>query len=169
MVPLVAMQFDAGVDWTLSDFVFAGFLLFSTGFAYELVGSRVRSGTYRAAAGLALLSALLLVWVNGAVGIIGSENNPANAMFLGVLAIGFLGAIAARLRPRGMATTLFAMAGVTALIGLVALSLGLGAAESRPVEILGAAGMFVTLFAGSGLLFRNAAMDEAGGRVGQPA
>jgi hypothetical protein len=37
--------------------------------------------------GLAVGTALFLVWSNLAVGLIGSENNPANMMYLGVLAV----------------------------------------------------------------------------------
>jgi hypothetical protein len=35
-----------------------------------------------------LARGLLLVWVTGAVGIIGSEDNPANSLYIGVLGVG---------------------------------------------------------------------------------
>ena len=44
---------------------------------------------------------LLLIWMNLAVVLIGSENNPANLLYLGVLCIAILGAFIARLQPRG--------------------------------------------------------------------
>ncbi len=50
---------------------------------------------YRFAVGVALAAAFLLVWMNLAVGLIGSEDNPANLMYFGVLAVGFIGAIIA--------------------------------------------------------------------------
>jgi thiazole synthase ThiGH ThiG subunit len=59
---------------------------------------------------LALVAAMLLVWVNLAVGIIGSEDNPANIMYLGVHAVLILGALLALFRPQGMARALFATA-----------------------------------------------------------
>lgn len=74
-----------------------------------------------------------------------------------VLAVGFIGAILARLRPRGMTRVLFAMAGATALIAVVALIFELGRPASGPVEIVGVNGLFITLFVGSALLFREAA------------
>ena len=52
----------------------------------------------------------MLVWINLAVGIIGSEDNPANLMYGGVLAVGVAGAVAARFRPGGMARALAATA-----------------------------------------------------------
>jgi hypothetical protein len=51
---------------------------------------------YRAAVGVAIAAAFILVWMNLAVGIIGSEDNPANLMYGGVLAIGIIGAVIAR-------------------------------------------------------------------------
>ena len=102
LVPAVAMQMTDEVVWTISDFVFAGSALFGTGLAYELVARR-SSGVYRAAMSLALGSALLLVWINGSVGLIGSEDNDINALYYGVLAVGLLGAAVARLKPPGMA------------------------------------------------------------------
>jgi len=34
----------------------------------------------------------IIVWINGAVGITGSENNPANLLYGGVLVVGIIGA-----------------------------------------------------------------------------
>jgi hypothetical protein len=48
--------------------------------------------------------------MNLAVGVIGTEDDPANLMYVGVLAVGIIGAIIARFRPHGMARTLFATA-----------------------------------------------------------
>lgn len=110
LVPLVAMQFNDEMVWTLSDFVFAGALLFGAGLTYELVANRSGNIAYRVAVGLAVATALILAWLNLAVGIIGSEDNPANVMYVGVLVVGAVGAIIARFRPQGMARALFATA-----------------------------------------------------------
>jgi len=114
---------------------------------------------YRAAVGVALAAVLLLFWVNGAVGIIGNENNPANLMYGGVLAVGIIGAIIARLQPHGMARTLFTMALAQALVPVITLiiwpQVSWGAAGVLGVFILNA--FFVMLFVVSGLLFRHVA------------
>jgi hypothetical protein len=102
-------------------------------------------------------SALVLVWLNLAVGIIGSENNPANLMYGGVLAVGVIGAVFARFRPRGMARVLLAMALAQALVAAIALIGRLGSPGSGPLEILTLNGLFVALFAGSAYLFRRSA------------
>lgn len=52
-----------------------------------------------------------MVWLNAAAGLIGIEDDdPANLLHVGVLAIGFIGAIIARLQPRGLARALFTTA-----------------------------------------------------------
>jgi hypothetical protein len=122
LLPLVAMQFDSGVNWTLSDFVFAGVLIGSVGLAFELAVRMTRSVPYRAGAGLALAAAFLIVWANGAVGMIGSEDNPFNLLFAGVILLALAGAIAARFRSAGMALAMTAAAiahGAVAIAGMV--------------------------------------------------
>ena len=72
LIPLVAMRFTTEVNWTLSDFVVAGILLFGTGLLCELVLRTVTKTEYRFALCAALLTALVLVWIEIAVGIFGS-------------------------------------------------------------------------------------------------
>jgi hypothetical protein len=89
--------------WSLADFVVAGALIFGTGLTYALVARKAGNMAYRAAVGVALAAALLLVWINLAVGVIGTEDELANLMYVGVLFVGIVGAIVARFRPDGMA------------------------------------------------------------------
>jgi len=149
LVPLVAMQFSDHVVWERGDFIVAFVLLAGTGLVFEFAASRVRDSAYQTAVGIALGAALLLVWVNLAVGMIGNENNPANMMYLGVLAVGFLGAVIARFRPRGMAHALFATAVAQALVGMIALVGRMGGAP-----VLDA--VFIAAWTGSAMLFRRA-------------
>jgi phosphotransferase system glucose/maltose/N-acetylglucosamine-specific IIC component len=98
------------VNWDIFDFAVFGAMLLGVGVVYALAKRRASNTTYRFAIGVALAAAFLLVWVNGAVGIIGNENNDANMMFFGVLLVGVVGAIIARLRPKGMARAMYATA-----------------------------------------------------------
>jgi hypothetical protein len=119
---------------------------------------------YRFAVGLALTAAFLIVWLNAAAGLIGIEDDdPANLLYVGVLAIGFIGAIIARLQPRGLARALFATALAQALVGTIALKLP-NTASSVQIVILH--GVFVALFAGAALLFRYAARKGFPQRAG---
>ncbi|MEP0873128.1 hypothetical protein NDA01_25535 [Trichocoleus desertorum AS-A10] len=159
LMPLIAMLFTNQVVWDLTDFIVAGTLIFGTGLAYELVARKGGTMAYRVAVGIALAAAFLLVWMNLAVGIIGSEDNPINLMYFGVVAIGILGATIARLRPRGMARTLFATALAQALVPAIALIIKKPQVTSveASMGVLGVLGLnafFVMMFIGSALLFR---------------
>lgn len=157
LVPLVAMQFTKAVNWTGLDFAVAGCLLFASGVAYVLIAQSASHIAGRAAACIAVAAALMLIWVNLAVGIIGSEDNPANLMYAGVVGIEIVGALIARLRPRGMSVALLAAALAQALVAVVALAGGLGAGEPPGrLGILVLNGFFIALFAVSAWLFRQA-------------
>lgn len=122
LLPLVAMRFTSEVNWTVSDFLFALLLIGSVGLAYELAVRVTSNIAYRAGIGAALAGAFLLIWVNGAVGMIGSEANPYNLLFGGVILIALAGAIVARFQARGMVWAMGAAAVAQAVIGLVGLA-----------------------------------------------
>jgi hypothetical protein len=161
-VPLVAMRFTEEVNWDLFDFVLMGAVLFGVGLAYELVARRSKKTVYRVAFGVGLVAAFLLFWVNGAVGIIGNEGQPANLMYGAVFAVGLLGSIMARFEPLGMARTLFAAAIVQMLVPVIALivwpQISRGAAGVFGVFALNT--FFAVLFLASALLFRNAMREH---------
>lgn len=158
LVPFVAMQVTDEVQWSPLDFAFMGAILFGTGVAYQRIARHARSATYRLAVGIALAGAFFLVWTNAAVGIIGEPGGP-NLMYVVVLLIGLLGAIAARLRAPAMAWPLFAMAAAQMAVPIVALAI---APHEVIMEPPGAIGVFVlnacfaAMFVASGLLFRRA-------------
>ena len=151
LTPLLAMQFTDEVDWGVADFAFAGILILATGGAYELTARTTGNRSYRAAAAIALATAFILIWVNLAVGIIGSEDNPANLMYGAVLGVGIIGAALARLRPHGMAGAMAATAIAQALVAVIAQIAG------TPVWTL--TGCFVALWLLSAWLFRKSARE----------
>lgn len=166
-VPLVAMQLTAEVSWSPFDFAFMGALVFGIGFTFELALTKTNDAAYRVAAGLALTAAFLLVWAGAGVGIIGADGDPANLMYGAVLAVGIIGAAAARFRPRGMVRTMVAAALAQAAVAAIAIFAGLGRPYSGVVELVVANGFFVALFLGSASLFEKAARrrDTAGARA----
>ena len=156
------MQFTDEVNWDVVDFAFFGAMLVGAGVTYELAARKTGDTAYRAAVGVALAAAFILVWVNRAVGIIGTESDDANLMYGGVLAVGIIGAIIARLQSHGMARALFATALAQALVAVIALTAGLGSTGPIwPLDILALTGFFIALFVGSALLFRKAARGRA--------
>ena len=122
LLPLAAMQFTSEVDWTAADFVVAAVLLGSVGLAFELIVRKSRSLAYRLGAATAVIAAFLTVWVNGAVGMIGAEDNSYNLLFGGVLVLALAGAVLARFEPRGMVRVMLAAAVAQALAGAGGLS-----------------------------------------------
>ena len=156
LLALVAKQFIGEVSW-VDNLAQTGALLIGVGIAVELASRKTGEAAYRAAVGLALGSALLLGWVNAAVGIIGSEDNEANLMYGGVLVVGAIGAIIARFKPKGMARALFATALAQTLVAVIALVGRVGSPYSGPLEIVTINGFFVALFVGSAVLFWKAA------------
>jgi hypothetical protein len=158
MVPLVAMQFTDEVKWSLFDIIVMGALLFGAGLAYVLVARRVNHSAYRTAVGVAVVAGFLLIWVNLAVGIIGSEDHPANSLYLGVLAIGLFGGLISRFNPRGMARTLFTAALAQMLVPIIALIIWRPSKDELPgiVGVFLLNGFFAALFILSGMLFKRA-------------
>lgn len=124
--------------------------------------TRMKITAYRSAIGIALAAAFVLVWLSLGVGIIGKDGDPANLVYFGVLAVGIIGAIIARLQPHGMARALLATALAQALVAAIALIAGLGLPWSGPAEVLILNGFFVALFAGSAWLFRRAMREQLG-------
>ena len=137
---LLSLPWFLEFPWTASDFIVMGVMFAITGGTIELA---VRSSTdwaHRLGSLVAILTGFLTVWVNLAVGMIGSEDNPYNLWFGGVLAI----AIAGSLLARGSAS---------ALAGTMALA----AAAQAGASIFGLAadmhgGIFSLAFAGLWLL-----------------
>lgn len=153
LTPLVAMQFTREVNWTASDFAFAGAMIGGVGIVYELTVRMTDSHPYRSGVALALAAAFLIAWANGAVGMIGDEGDPANLIFAAVLAVALLGSILARFRARGMAITMFAAAIAQAIAG------GVGMMIDPLGGLLSSA--FAGAWLGSAALFRHAISQAA--------
>lgn len=118
-----------------------------------------KSNTYRYAFIIGLLGAFFVVWTNGAVGIIGNEDNPANLMYGAIFIIGLIGSLISRFKPRGMSYTLFAVALVQILIPFIALFVWPAQASWGDAGVIGVFiinAVFASLFIVSGLLFRRA-------------
>ncbi|MFN3446061.1 MAG: hypothetical protein ACK44D_09985 [Bacteroidia bacterium] len=69
LIPLIAMQFTNEVNWSVSDFVIMGGLLFGTGLLCELIMRKVKSVTNRMIICGAVLFVFFLIWVELAVGL----------------------------------------------------------------------------------------------------
>ncbi|HET7576948.1 MAG TPA: hypothetical protein VFK19_10365 [Sphingomicrobium sp.] len=163
--PFVAMQLNAqGVGWSAGDFIVMGAMLGTVGGLIELVVHLTPNRHDRTALGLALLGAFLTVWVNLAVGIVGSENNPNNQLFFVALLMGVAGAIGGRFKPDGMARTMLTTAAAIALAFLFAQLDMRDEPMVKPIVEGVGTSLFVALFLGSAWLFRRAAIEDRSSR-----
>ncbi|MEX0966883.1 MAG: hypothetical protein WD077_06570 [Bacteroidia bacterium] len=165
-IPLIAMQFTNEVNWSFSDFIIAGILLFGTGMSYVLATRNAATIAYRAAFALGIGVTLFLVWANLAVGLIGAGPNPGNLLYIGVVLIAIIGSIISNFRAKGMEHTLYMMTFAIILISVIALVTNMHHYPGSSVnEIIGVNGFFAVLFVISGVAFRFAG-DGRGVRSG---
>jgi hypothetical protein len=154
MVPLVASQFVEDWNWPVGAFVRVYVLFFGTGMVFALVARRMGAWSYKAGVGVALVAGFALGWSNMVH--VADSGNPANLMYYSVLGVGAVGACLARLKARGLALTLFAMA---ATLALIAVTLPSGATPYLARNMAIGHGVYTALFTASGLLFRHASLS----------
>jgi len=143
-------------------FTLLGVLLASliAGFVF-LKSRKPNNSAYKYALGLAIGGAFLLFWINGAVGLIGSENNDVNMMYPLLIVLLFLGSFIVKFQPRGMSFILRMAAVAQVIIPIVAVSIGLGSGQPGwPWFITIITAFFTTLWAGSATLFIKAHVFE---------
>ena len=70
LLPAIAMRFTREVSWTAFDFAAAAVLLVGGGLAYEVVARLTGDVRRRVIFGLMILGVVLLIWAQGAVGIV---------------------------------------------------------------------------------------------------
>ena len=163
-VPALAMAFQIGVpdpgsgtdgvNWGPMDFAIVGVLVLGAGLLFEYASSRAGNVAHRLAVGISVLAGLGLVWVNLAVGMIGNEGNPANLMYVLVLAVALIGASVGRFESREASLAMFATAGAHVIVVVVALAANLG-------PELRADAFFIAAWIASGVLFRQASSTAA--------
>jgi hypothetical protein len=151
LAPLIAMQFTKDVAWDAADFAVLGVMVFGSAAAYSLALRITPERSYLAGIGLTLLATFALIWINLAVGIIGSEDDPTNQIFSLILAVALIGALVARFKPEGMAKAMAATALAQLAVSVILFATGKGA-----TFIL--AGLFMGLWLGAAWLFRRAAV-----------
>ena len=164
--PAVMMaQAAEGWLWGPFDFAVAAVLLYGTTGLIDLAISKSGSLAYKLGVALAVLASFLLIWVNGAVGVIGSEDNPANLVFVVVILVALAGSALARFAARGMARAMLLAFALTTAIAAAAPVFGWGAEEPPGTTGLTMLiGGFALAWGLSAALFAKAARDEARGR-----
>lgn len=156
MAPLVASQFVEGWNWPPMTFLRVYGLFFVVGMAFALITKRVGVWSYKAGVGVALFGGFALAWSTMVQ--TADSGHPENLWLFSVLAVGALGALVARLKARGLAWTLFAMAGTLALVAVIVPTFG---EPDQALRMATGRAVFVALFVASGLMFRHASVAGA--------
>ena len=155
MVPLVASRFVDGWHWNAGSFVFVYIVFFAVGMTYALIARKMGVWSYKVGVGVAMFSGLAFGWSTMVQ--VADSGHPENLAYHSVLVVGIVGALLSRLRPRGLAYTLFAMAATLALIA-VFLPSGLPPDLARNMAI--GHGAYVVLLTATALLFRHASLAK---------
>lgn len=117
---------------------------------------------YKYGIGVGMVTGFLLFWVNGAVGIIGSENNDANMMYLMVLLLAFLGSILVGFKPARMVWVMRGSAAAFVVIAVLALVFDVGVSGPVwPWDVIWITGFFMAMLLLSGWFFQQAALLES--------
>ena len=72
LIPFIAMKFTGQVNWSLSDFLVAAFLLLTFGFTFEWLYRKLVSVKFRWIILAALFVVFVLIWAELAVGVFGT-------------------------------------------------------------------------------------------------
>ncbi len=162
-VALVLTLTGSGVDgvgfhWTLIDFVFMGVLLYGSALTFELVARRFPNIWYKSAVALAVVTGLLLIWGNAAVGTVG-DDNPVNMIYPFIILIGLMAGALARFEPKKMANIMFTVALAQFLPPLVALFASKDNFAPGIPQVFVLVSGFAIMFVVSGILFKHAGLS----------
>lgn len=73
LIPAIAMQFTDEVNWTTVDFVVAAIVLYGFGFIFEIAARKLKDQRQKILFYSLLLALLLLLYLELAVGILGTS------------------------------------------------------------------------------------------------
>ena len=157
LLPISVQLASGEFGWSFADFVFAAFILFGGCFLFDLAARKSPNLSYLLGAGAALAAGFGLIVVNGAVGLVGSEDEAHNLLFLAVILVALAGTLVARGRPEGMARAM-AAAGIVHIGVSAGLLIRAGwLSDGDPLmEVVGLS-VFAAMWLASAWLFRNAA------------
>ena len=154
LAPAIGMQFEgSGVDWSAGDFIFAAVAFGLVGGLLELAARTTSNLAYRVATASVIQTCRKAHMIALAVGIIGSEDNPANWTYLAVPFVAIDGAIVALGDARGLMRATLAAAGAQLLFSIV------HAVDGTPTPVIDA--FFIALWLVAARLFARSARERA--------
>ena len=157
LLPITVQLVSGNFGWTTGDFIFAAIILLVSCSLFDWVARKSPNFSYLAGGAAALAAGFGLLVVNGAVGLVGSEDENHNLLFLAVILVAILGAILARGRPVQMARAMAAAAVTHIVISTVLLVRAGGVSDGDPMAEVVGLSVFAAVWLASAGLFRNAA------------
>jgi hypothetical protein len=156
LVPISVQLFSGNFGWDTADFIFVAVVLFVSCFIFDVAARKAPNLSYLIGASFALAAGFGLLVVNGAVGLVGSEDEAHNLLFGIVIVAAIIGAIAARGRPGTMAQAMLTAAIVHIGISTFLLIRAGGVSDGNPqMEVVGLS-IFAAIWLASAWLFRKA-------------
>ena len=159
-IPLIGMLTTEEVNWDATDFIVGGIFIYVFSMLFQLAHQATENISLKVAYGLAIVATFLLVWVNLAVGLIGSKNEPFNLAYFSVIATGLIGAFISKMKLQGLRNTMIAMSLNMVIIGIIALLIGMQFVYgSSTSEIIRVTIMFTITFTVSAYLFHRSSFE----------
>ena len=162
-VPFIAMQFTTEVQWGPADFLIMGALIFGTGMLLVLALTLGKGKHLAHRAGMVIIigATFFMIWVNLAVGLIGAGPHAGNFLYLGVLAVLFVGVYRSNFSDARLEIAAIATAIAFMLVIAIALAAGMHRyPQSSVLEIVGVNIFMATPFLLAAGCFRYAAQRE---------
>ncbi|MEC9251244.1 MAG: hypothetical protein VX501_11385 [Pseudomonadota bacterium] len=145
------------MNWDALDYMVALALLSASAAAYWIATRPARSVWHHLAVMIGAGGALLLLWMQLAVGLVGDGDHPINQAMGLVLVVSAIGALLSRFRASGMRTTLLVAAGTQMVLGALGFIL-LPAMYFSDIFLVTA--FFSGLWTASAFLFHLACLKE---------
>lgn len=155
LIPFIGMQVSDEVNWTFSDFLIMGILLFVTGLSVLLVLKMANNIVTKLAFAMAIGTTFLMIFANLAIGLIGSGPHAGNLMYIVVYGVAIIGTLLYFSNTEKMATVMFSTVGSILLLVIIAFVAGMqNYPASSAQEILVVNGFFAALYTIAGTLFK---------------
>ena len=119
LIPFISQKLNEDVQWSLMDFVFVGILLSSIAICYEWIRYKQPSKYYRFAIWTILITILMVVWINGAVGIVGHEGQSINLLYYISPLLGIIGSLIFNFKASAMSRIFFTVSVVQLLVPMI--------------------------------------------------
>ncbi|MBB5745183.1 hypothetical protein [Brevundimonas variabilis] len=157
LVPITIQLSRGNFGWSLADFIIIAAILFAGCLLFDFAARRSPNLEYLLAVSAALAASFGVFVVNGAVGLVGTEDEAHNLFFLLVILVAIIGSYSARLRPKQMAWAMSAAALAHIVTSVAILASARGVSDGNPVmEVVGLA-IFGGVWLASAMLFRQSA------------